>query len=478
LAPIALAPWIAALFFEEKWSRAILSGLIFGLVFWGLAIPWVSFVVTHFGGQPAWMGAICVFLVALILAEWPMLVGGTLVAAFPARSPWRLAAFPVLWMAAEHARSVAYKGFPWNLTANALAQHPVWLQTASWWGAYGVGALLAAAATTLAGFVLARGRRRLASAALLAFLVAAAGVFGAHRLTEPTLAHARVRVACVQPNIPQAARETVEGAAHNYETVLDAVRRAAASRPDLILVPESSFYGLTWHRSARLRRDLSAIAAESGASILFNDIDEESEDLYFNAARLLTPRGLARATYRKVHLVPFGEYVPLPRLFFFMKSISQAVGSFTAADAPVVLSTDRLSLGPAVCYEMTYPSLARDEVRNGATLLVTISNDAWYGRAGAQEQHFEALVLRAIENDRPFARAAITGISGIVDAKGRVLTKIEADRTGVADAAVTPGAERTVWSRWGAATFPGIADLLSVAMVLSGIVRWRRSRRP
>ena len=155
-----------------------------------------------------------------------------------------------------------------------------------------------------------------------------------------------------------------------------------------------------------------------------------------------------------------------------------AVGSFTAADAPVVLSTDRLSLGPAVCYEMTYPSLARDEVRNGATLLVTISNDAWYGRAGAQEQHFEALVLRAIENDRPFARAAITGISGIVDAKGRVLTKIEADRTGVADAAVTPGTERTVWSRWGAATFPGIADLLSVTMVLSGIVRWRRSRRP
>jgi apolipoprotein N-acyltransferase len=302
--------------------------------------------------------------------------------------------------------------------------------------------------------------------------------FGRARMRAPSSSPLpQVTVACVQPNLPQSARETAESAARQYHTVIEAIRRAAELRPDLILVPESSFYGATWQRSPTLQRDLSAIAASSGAAILFNDLDEESDEVYFNAARLLTPRGLAAATYRKVHLVPFGEYVPLPRLFFFMKSISRAVGSFSAAPAPVVVSAGGLALGPAVCYEMTYPSLSRQEVRDGATLLVSISNDAWYGKAGAQEQHFEALVLRAIENGRPFARAAITGISGVADSRGRVLARVSADVAGVARAAVVPRSRRTVWSRWGGVVFPGIADFAAIAMVSSALARGLRLRK-
>jgi apolipoprotein N-acyltransferase len=277
----------------------------------------------------------------------------------------------------------------------------------------------------------------------------------------------------VQPDIPQAARESLESAARQYATVIAAIRRAAADRPDLVLVPESSFYGATWQRSPALRRDLSAIARESGASIVFNDVDEVSDDVYYNAARLVTPAGLAPATYRKVHLVPFGEYVPLPRLFFFMKSVSQ-IGAFSAARAPVVLSSGRLALGPAVCYEMTYPSLPRTETRHGATVLVTISNDAWYGKAGAQEQHFAAMVLRAVENDRPYARAAITGISGIVDGRGRLLARVPADTAGTATAEVAPSAHRTVWTRGGGRAFPAGADLLAGLVVSSAIVRARK----
>jgi apolipoprotein N-acyltransferase len=475
--PLALAPWAAALFAEEKRGRALFSGVLLGIVFWCLSVPWVSFVVTRFGGQPAWMGAVCVFLLSLILCEWPALVGWIAVSAFPARCPARLAAFPLLWMASEHARSVAYKGFPWNLTANALAEHPAWLQTASWWGAYGVGGLAAASGALVASLFLFRGARRWAAAGGIVLGGILLWAFGRWRMnrTDPSSV-AAVRVACVQPNLPQSARETAPSAARQYVTVIEAVRQAAARRPGLILIPESSFYGATWQRSPALRRDLSEIAAASGASILFNDLDEESDDVYFNAARLVTPAGLAVGTYRKVHLVPFGEYVPLPRLFFFMKSISRAVGSFSAAPAPVVLSAAGLSLGPAVCYEMTYPSLARREVRDGATLLVSISNDAWYGKAGAQEQHFEALVLRAIENGRPFARAAITGVSGVADSRGRIVARVRADVAGVAEAIVAPRSERTVWSRWGGAVFPGIADSAAIAMVLSALARARRQR--
>ncbi len=476
LVPVALAPWIAALYFEERRGRALLSGIVFGIVFWCLSVPWVSFVVTHFGGQPSWMGAVCVLLVALILAQWPLVVAWTAVAIAPSRSPERLAAFPVLWMAAEHARSVVYKGFPWNLTANPLAEHPVWLQTASWWGAYGLAGLFAGAGALLAAIAVSpSSRARVAAAIALAAGVAGLGLYGTSRLRPAAGGAAPITVACVQPNIPQSARETFESAARNYAAVMGAIRAAAAMRPDLILVPESSFYGLTWQRSPTLRRDLANVARESGGAILFNDVDERTDDVYFNAARLLTAGGLARETYHKVHLVPFGEYVPLPRIFFFMKSISQAVGSFSAAETPVVLTAGRLSIGPAVCYEMTYPSLAREEVRRGATLLATISNDAWYGRAGAQEQHFEALVLRAIENDRPFARAAITGVSGVVDGNGRLLAKIPAGEGGITRAVVRPSSSRTVWSRWGGTIFPGVADAIAAGMVLCVLARWSRA---
>ncbi|MGH9443187.1 MAG: apolipoprotein N-acyltransferase [Thermoanaerobaculia bacterium] len=474
LAPVALTPWILALWRENGRARAVLSGVVFGLVFWCVSVPWISFVVTHFGGQPGWMGAICVFLLALILAEWPAIVAGVVVLAFPSRSAWRFVAFPVAWMASEHARAYAYKGFPWNLTANALALHPVWIQTASWWGAFGVGALVAGFAAACGAILAAPTavkKLRIAGGALAA--VAALWAFGFARLRAPE-SGTPVRVACLQPNIPQTVREDPDLVAANYVKVLTLAGEAAASRPDLILIPESSFYGLEWSRSPTLRRDLGAVSAEGQSAILFNDVDEMPDGRYFNAARLLTPAGMSATTYHKVHLVPFGEYVPLPKLFFFMHEISKIIGAFTAAKSPVLLTSGALALGPAVCYEMTYPSLARDEARMGANLLVSVSNDAWYGRAGAQAQHLRAMPLRAVEVGRPFVRAAITGISAAVDSRGRMLAGLPENREGIVRATVRLESGATVWSRWGGVVFPAASDAAVVCMVVWGFVRWRR----
>ncbi len=195
---------------------------------------------------------------------------------------------------------------------------------------------------------------------------------------------------------------------------------------------------------------------------------------YFNAARLLTPAGMAPATYHKLHLVPFGEYVPLPKLFFFMREISKIVGAFTAAKRPVLLEAGGVSIGPAVCYEMTYPSLARDEARMGANLLASVSNDAWYGRAGAQAQHLLAMPLRAVEVGRPFARAAITGISAAVDSRGRMLASLGENREGIVEATLRLETGSTVWSRWGGVVFPAAADVAALCMVICGFVRGRR----
>ena len=193
-------------------------------------------------------------------------------------------------------------------------------------------------------------------------------------------------------------------------------------------------------------------------------------------ARLLGPQGLLGRPYRKVHLVPFGEYVPLPKLFFFARQISNEIGEFSAAAAPEPLDVGDFRIGVGICYEITYPELARLEVAHGANLLVTISNDSWYGRAGAQAQHFAAAVLRSVETRRYVLRAAITGITGIVDEKGRIRGELSANQIGLLEGMADLFDSQTAWVRWGF-WIPRAADALAGAVLIFGFVRWRRSSR-
>ena len=471
LLPLALVPWIALLSTEERRGRALLSGLLFGMAFWCASVPWISYVVTVYGGQPKAMGVVCVGLLALICAEWTAIVGWAIAAVAPPGSWKRLAAFPVLWTAAEHARSVVYGGFPWNLTGWALARRPVWIQTASFWGVYGVGFAVAVVATLLAAFSV---RRRPMFVIAAAAAVLALGIAGAIRLTAPVPAGAPLRVRLIQPNLAEEDRRTSEKAAVGYRTVLARGDEAALAGADLIVFPESAF-PMYWEASGRLREDLTRLAAECHCAVLFNDVTSESGGRASNAARVVTPEGLAPGIYRKVHLVPFGEYVPLPRLFFFARQISQEIGEFLPAETPVVLRSGPLALGVGVCYEILYPSLARRQTADGANLLATISNDSWYGRAGAQEQHFAGALFRAVENGRYLVRAAITGISGIVDPRGRILAEVGPNRAGTAAGTISLLGQSTAWTRWGYC-LPRIADAVAAGVLLFGLARWGRER--
>lgn len=465
LLPLALVPWLVALFQEESRRRALLSGALFGLAYWCASIPWIFYVVTHYGGQSGPMGVVSLAILALILAEWPAVVAWGTVAWAPAGSIGRLAVFPLLWAASEHARSFVYKGFPWNLTGHALFRHPLWLQTASVWGVYGVGALVAAVSALLAAGIATRSRRPLVLAAVLAL---AAGAFGAVRLASPAPQGRELTVALLQPNLTEEMRATPQGAAESYGILLAQAQEAAARRPALIVFPESAL-PLYWDQSPMLRRDLAAIA-RGGSSILFNTVEEDADGRYYNVAKLLTPDGLAGSAYRKVHLVPFGEYVPLPKLFFFVRQISNDIGAFSAAEEPAVIRSGPLAVGVGICYEIIYPELSRRETAAGANLLATISNDSWYGRAGAQEQHFSGAVLRTVENGRFLVRAAITGISGIADARGRILTESRANERTIVYGGVRLLDGRTIWNRWGY-WIPRVGDFAAVAVLLFGLVR-------
>jgi apolipoprotein N-acyltransferase len=471
LLPLALVPWLLSLAVERKRTRALVSGVLFGLAYWCCSIPWIFHVVTRYGGQSPFMGIVCVAILAGILSQWPGVVAWAVVSGAPAGSWKRLALFPIFWAASEHLRSFIYGGFPWNLTAHALYRHPIWIQSAALWGVYGAGALVVTASSLLAATVLTRRRRPAAAAGLLALL---AGLLGAARLGSPSVEGTPLSVALLQPNLSQESRLAPGGDARNYLAVREAAASAAKSKPGLLVIPESAF-PTYWQRSETMRRDLMEIASESGGAILFNDVEEQADGRYYNVARLAGPRGLLGNPYRKVHLVPFGEHVPLPKVFFFVRQVSTEIGAFSAAERPVSLVAGPLSIGVGVCYEILYPSLAREEVAEGANLLATISNDSWYGRAGAQPQHFAGAVLRAVENGRYLVRAAITGISGIVDEKGRIRRELGENRSGVVTGTVRLLREKTAWTRWGF-WLPRLLDVAALAVLVSALARRRQTR--
>ncbi len=467
LLPVAPVAWLVALVRETSRARAFLSGVLFALAYWCASIPWIFFVVTHYGGQNALMGVVCLLLLALILAQWPAVVAWGTAAAAPAGSARRLAVFPLLWMASEHARSFVYGGFPWNLTGTALYRHPVWIQTAAVWGVFGVGGAVLAVSALVAASAAFRRFLPLGAASLL---VLAAGVFGAFRLGRAVAPGPVLSVALLQPNLHE--EDRAADPAGSYAAVLEQARTAARHRPDLIVIPESALPAY-WQESAMLRRDLSEVAGTG--RVLFNDVESTADGRSYNVARLLGPSGLVGAPYRKVHLVPFGEYVPLPKVFFFVRKVSREIGAFSAAAAPTTLGDGNLRIGVGVCYEITYPSLAREEVRQGATLLATISNDSWYGKAGAQAQHFAGAVLRSVETRRSLVRAAITGISGIVDDRGRILAQLPPDRPGILEGRVRLAGGSTPWLAWGF-WIPRLADALAAAVLLFGLARWWSAR--
>ena len=168
---------------------------------------------------------------------------------------------------------------------------------------------------------------------------------------------------------------------------------------------------------------MRAVVRATGVALLFgsDQIERGSPPSYYNSAFLLRPDGSTAGVYRKMYLVPFGEYVPLKRLLFFVGPVVEAVADFSPGREVVMLPVGRFPISTAICYEIVYPGLVRRTVLAGSRLLTTITNDAWYGQSSAPYQHFEQASMRAIEEGRYLVRSANTGISGIVDPYGRVV---------------------------------------------------------
>jgi apolipoprotein N-acyltransferase len=248
-------------------------------------------------------------------------------------------------------------------------------------------------------------------------------------------------------------------------------RTAVEQGAEFVLWPESAtpFYFDEQPTGQALVRNL---VASTGVPLLFgsDEIERGARDQFYNSAFMLDQGGATAAVYRKMHLVPFGEYVPFKDLLFFVKPLVEAVSDFSPGRYVTMLPIDGHMASTAICYEVTYPSLMREGVRQGSELLTTITNDAWYGESSAPFQHFEMAAMRAIEQGRYLVRAANTGITGIVDPYGRVVA-----RTRLGETTVVVGEARFVQARTLYATMGDrVAHAAIILTVLAFVVALRR----
>jgi apolipoprotein N-acyltransferase len=352
-------------------------------------------------------------------------------------------------------------------------------QLASVLGVFGLSGLVAAVSASITGVAARPGARpadRYVPLAVCILLVTGVASWGSWRIAGADWARAgqSVKVALLQGNVAQNEKWDEDKAASIFANYLRLTRDAIAKGAELIIWPESAT-PYRFRENDPASEEIRKIARQARVSVLVGSDELEAGDpvRYYNSAFLIRPDGTTGGVYRKMHLVPFGEYVPLKQLFFFAGPLVEAVSDFSPGDQAALLPVDGHKINVSICYEIVYPNLVRDFVLEGSELLTTITNDAWFGDTSAPHQHFAQASMRAIEQGRYLVRAANTGISGIVDPNGRVLAK-----SGLFQPALLVGEARYLR---GSTFYSRIGDLfayLSAGVTLALLLQSRLWRLP
>lgn len=464
-------------------------GLLTGFVYFAGTVYWTGETVRTFGGLAL---PVAVLVAGLLVAYMALFVAlfGALSAVVIGRFGMRgVLIAPAVWVAAEYLRGHLFGGFPWIPLGNAVVTLLPVAQLASLVGVYGLSLFLAAVNAAFALVLVAGGRTRVAAAAAAVGLVAGASVWGGARIAANTLVRegSPVRIGLVQANIPQEQKWDPRQAGRILDRYLSMSRELAQAGVDLIMWPESAT-PFNFEEDPVRGGAVRALSRQLGTPILLGSDEIErpmpgtpaasggadGEVRYYNSAFMLDRAGATAAVYRKIHLVPFGEYVPFQQALFFVAPLVEAVSDFTPGTRVTMLPVAGHMITTAICYEVVYPHLIREGVLQGSELLTTITNDAWYGHSSAPYQHFEQASMRAIEQGRYLARAANTGISGFVDPYGRVL-----GRTNIFETTALVGEVRFLQGRTLYATIGDLAAQLSVLVTLAsaGAALWS-ARRP
>ena len=473
LAPLAILVLYACL--HGRTSRgALLVGWLFGVGYHGLGVNWVYHSLHLFGAAVAPLAAALTALFVLVMTVFPAVgawlwarlsgAGGRAALARPARPVLAAWAFAAIWTLGELARGKIMGGFPWILAGYSQTSGPLGA-LAPLVGVYGIGFLLVAASAVT--WALATGPARVGAALSLAGIVAAGAVGSAYAPGAPVGEPLRVRL--VQANIPQEMKFSRERLQRSLDLYTGMTRETSLDDVDLVVWPETAI-PTYFDRIEDAIAPFVADMERRGVDVLSGGFQREGEDVW-NSVRQL---GGERALYRKRRLVPFGEYMPLRFVLdWFAQFIDIPMSDLARGTGPhVPLVVQGVPIGVSICYEDVYGEDLR-ALLPASTVLVNVSNDAWFGDSLAPHQHEQKARMRARELDRPMVRVTNTGVSSAIRPDGSVVARIAHDTRGVLDVAVQPRSGRTPYAASG--NWPVFLVSLAVLGAAAGVAFRRRS---
>ncbi len=454
-------------------GRAALFGLVHGCLFLGFTLPWIYTVMRVHGGLGV-AAAAGVFVLLILLLSVCSAGFAAGVAWCGRRSAARACvAAPLLWVASELLRRYLLgHGFPWNLLGYAAAPHLGLLQFVTLTGIYGLSFFLVAFNALVAWVFLTRTRAAWLTGIVTAAITVSAVLVGDQFVPreEP-----EDQAVLVQTNFPQATSyppDWLERHAAELDALESMSTEAAARTHGIIIWPEcpAPFY---W-QDPRFAARLSRLALVSSNTLVAGVVDwKPGPDGVlgpYNTAVLVDSAGHRVFSYDKVELVPFGEFVPWRRWLTFAHQLTIDIGEFRPGTKFSVGELPGGRFSVFICYEAVFPDEIRRFTRNGARLLVNLSNDGWFGHSAAPEQHLAMARVRAVENRRWLLRATNTGLTASIDPYGRVIAGLPRDRRAVLIAPYGFRSDLTLYARWGD-WFAWLCAVLSLWFLIYGAAR-------
>jgi apolipoprotein N-acyltransferase len=449
LAWVGAAPLIMAIAREQRFWRSLLLGTITGTIFYLGTSHWITYSIHNYGGVPIWLCYVIDFAFAAILGSFTGLFAGVTSKAIARFGGWAILVSPAIWVASEWARlEVTQMG--WNLLGYSQAFQPAVIQIARLGGVYAVSALLIAANAALVfSIIYIEQRRGYFVLTAVGMLLVASLIYG-HLLKPSGPEEATVTVAAVQPNIPIAGQwddpEFIERMIARHMSLTEqaiaegnpmvaklddkrtlkeaSVREATAPSQtadaiDLVIWPESPM-SFEYDRDPALQRKIAQFTRRNNIFLLMNSWGFPREGGVSNSALVIAPSGEKIAEYDKIALLPFGEYVPARKWIPFMDRVKAIVGDITPGTSFALSDIRGARIGTFICFEATRPEIARRLRREGATAIVQISNEAWFGQSAAARQMLAHAIFRAVENNCDLIRVTNSGLSARIDRYGSI----------------------------------------------------------
>ena len=431
MAWFALVPLLKAISHASP-GRAFRLGFAAGFAHFLTLIYWVTITLQHYGGLNILVSIGVLLLFCTYLSLYPAVFA--LITAKTGRSRFAILLMAATWVALELTRAKFLSGFPWCLLGYSQYRHLLVIQVADLVGVYGISFLIVLANGLIYSLLFRRhvlkSRAFLWEGLIIVFLAGLTLFYGHFRLQEvaswkkPGQKEVRtIRVAVIQANIDQSVKWNPEYQDKTLDVYGRLTRFSLRFKPRLIVWPETAV-PFFFQNHPKLALRVLAMLHGSRADLIFGSPAFDKVDgriRFYNRAYHLSSGGGMAGYYDKVHLVPFGEYVPLKKFLPFIHRLVVAAGDFAAGKSVEPITFPGLSAGVLICFEAIFPELARQQTLEGAQILVNLTNDAWFGMTHAPYQHLSMAVFRAVENRRPLVRAANTGISAFIGPAGDIL---------------------------------------------------------